>query len=86
MLWLRDAIAALAEAASGMLKTTLTATLPARRALLIASVTRQLWALVRPAAMAIVSLKVCWTEALKSARLMGRVSENLTYASLVSSG
>jgi hypothetical protein len=80
LLWLRDDTAALAKAALGMLMTTCTliATPPARRVLLTVRVTRQLSALVRPAATAIASLKVCWTEALKSARLMGRVSESWT--------
>jgi hypothetical protein len=78
LLWLRDDTAALAKAALGMLMTTLIATRPARRVLLTVRVTRQLSALVRPAATAKVSLRVCWTEALKSARFIGRVSESWT--------
>jgi hypothetical protein len=82
--WVSRDTARPAAAASGMLITASTATPPVaaasrrRRAARKDRATRQASALGRPAETTRDSRTDCWAEALKSARLMGRVREILT--------
>jgi hypothetical protein len=80
-----DETACPADAESGMLMVTSTATLPPSRSRRRAAARKAIWTRAaasdfgRPSVTAICSLKVCWTEELKAERGMARVRAILTW-------